>query len=104
MRRMCRQAAKCFEFHTSNKVATAVLVYRDSEWIRLPTCLLVQGDVIALLQGELKLHADVEFEEPNARMRELQQPRQPSLETSVSRHRSIDHYNVSMRTIGHGGA
>jgi hypothetical protein len=103
VRRMCRQAAKCFEFHTSNKVATAVLVYRDSQWIRLPTCLLVQGDVIALLQGELKLHTDVEFEEPNARIRELLQPRDASMDSTTHRHRSIDHFNVSLRSVGRGG-
>lgn len=73
MRRAYKQAAKCLDFHTSNKVATAVLVYRDSEWIRLPSCLLAEGDIISLLEVELKLHTHLEFVEPEVKIRSMLQ-------------------------------
>lgn len=71
--------ARYLDFHTSNKKATSVLVYRDTEWVRLPTCLLVEGDVIALLQGELNLHAHLEYVAPEVRVREQLVPEREGL-------------------------
>lgn len=50
--RNSRILVECLDFHSSNKLVNSVLVYRDSEWIRLPVYLLVRGDVVALSSND----------------------------------------------------
>ena len=69
--RRAKAAAKCLPFHTSNKTATAVLVYRDSEWVRLPPCLLTEGDIVALLHGEVGLHTHLSVVSPDLKIRDM---------------------------------
>ena len=46
------QLWEALEFHESSLSTHALPVFRDGEWVRLPVCLLVRGDLIALTNRE----------------------------------------------------